>query len=68
MEFQIYIETSSSVDDRTVHNRRLELQSVDIHAIDGRMLQWLRRLLSIEIEIFLNRIQPMPQRQRHVDA
>lgn len=53
---QIHIESSSSIDDRTIHRRCLELQGIHIHAVDSRMLQWLGRLLSVQIELLLERI------------
>jgi hypothetical protein len=65
---EIHVETSSSVDDWPVHHRSLELEGIDVHAIDSWRIQLLRRLLSIQVELLLQRVQSVTQRQGHIDT
>lgn len=64
----IYIESSSSVNNWAIHDRRLKLEGIDIHTVDSRPLQSLRRLTGVKIEHFLQLFEAMPKRQRDIDT
>lgn len=49
----VYIESSSSVNNWAIHDRRLKLEGIDIHALDSRPMQSLGRLTGVKIEHFL---------------
>lgn len=64
----VYIESSSSVNNWAIHDRRLKLEGIDIHAVDSRRMQRLRRLTGVKIEHFLQLFEPMPKRQRDINT
>jgi hypothetical protein len=64
----VYIESSSSINNWAIHHRRLKLKGIDIHAVHSRPMQGLRRLTGVKIEHFLQLFEAMPKRQRDVDT
>lgn len=58
----VYIESSSSVNNRAIHDGRLKLESIDIHAVNTRPMQSLRRLTGVKIEHFLQLFESMAKR------
>ena len=64
----VYIESSSSVNNWAIHDRRLKLEGIDIHAVDSRPMQRLRRLAWVKIEHYLQLFEAMPKRQRDIDT